>query len=142
MNYLEPKELGADLASQVGANGIGGIQRFSSKQFGATFSRIVYTDHVSVVVEEHPDTGEPMARVSAPRTKNTVLYGRLCSFPNTTASYWQSLSEEEPFDNPSDHGRDPYISFRYDGYYLVFVNSNNAPSVGQKVVVQLLHCEL
>jgi len=142
MSYLEPKNLEEQPKYLTGGGGTGTIQRFESKKFGGTFARIVRTDIFTFTVEQNPETGYGRVRASIPRMRDKVMYGRICTYPASGTAYWKSLSEEEPYSDPFGQGSTPYVSYRYDGYFLEFVDPKDSPAIGTKVVVQLLHCEL
>ena len=85
-------------------------------------------------VETHSETGRPCIRMNTPRIKDTLIYGRLCTYPNSPEAYWRTLQEEEPYNDPFSIGARPYTTFEYNGYYLLIDGLN----IGDKVVVQLL----
>lgn len=139
--YLEPKSLDDKPPFMVNPAGNGSIARFSSKNFGGTFSRVIRTEFSTVTIETNPETGNHCFRVGTPRIKDTIIYGRITNYPNTTESYWKTLAEEEPYFDYFQIGQRPYITIKYlKDYRVDLLNSSYA--LGDKVVIQLLFVEL
>jgi len=152
MEYLEPKEINEDLPSSNNPSGTGFIQRFTSKQFGSTFSRVTRIVHETVTAEARDlvdDYGTPVsgAAILMPceRIKNSILLGRVCDFPNKSRTLWTSLQERKVYRPPYDDtvltfSSEPFIGFVYNGFYLEF--PNGGITAGNKYVIQLLFIEL
>lgn len=138
--YLQEQKLESDLPSSNNPNGSQNIQRFTSKQFGATFSRVVKIVHLTATVETNPRTGNASIKTGVTRVKDTIIYGRICLYPNILGTYWTSIAEEEPFFDYFQVGTRPYTTVKFDDIYLDLLNSSY--SSGQKVVIQLLFVEL
>jgi len=139
MKDIEPKSLDEKPPFMTSPAGLG-ISRFSSKNFGGSFSRVVRTEFSTCTIENNPETGNKSVRLGSPRIKDSIIYGRICSYPNINGTYWTTLAEEEPYFDYAQIGLRPYITFKYVDHGLDLLNS--VYSVGDKVVVQLLFVEL
>lgn len=143
MKNLKERQLNAfsDNAS-VNAGGGQSIQKFSNKQFGSTFSRVVRQLHVNAVVETDPSTSLTKVKVDIPRIDNTIIHGRATEYSNSGTSQWKSLQEDELLPDPFNVGKRPYVTFSYQNNYLVFINPQDAYAAGVRIVIQLLFVEL
>lgn len=119
------------------------VKRFGSYGFGGTFSRIIQIMAFTATVEY--DSAALLYRVRAPRSRipNTIIYGRVINPPNIAGAYWTPMQEQEP-DSSFTVGVNPFLSFRFEDSFIYFtrIPGTGSYNEGDKVVIQLLFCEL
>lgn len=153
MEYLEEKKVGEEYKPTVDATGMNSITKFTSKQFGNTFSRVIKLVHKTVTVTETTYIDEfgspqtvPCIKMPCQRVKDTIIIARYTAYPNKARSDWYGLQESAltPPVLGFGIGSSPFVGFQYQGYDLAIVyNQSSTPiGVGDRIVIQLLFIEL
>ena len=140
MDNIKSISIEKNSITNINASGNKSIQKFSDKQFGATFSRVLNQINYTTDIILNPKTGNKSVIFPYQRPSNCIVYGRLCSYPNSTNTYWQSLQEEEPFFDYTLIGLRPYETFKINDNYLDLLTTTR--NIGEKIVIQILFVEL